>query len=85
MKTITVRGIEPDVAEKLRKAASQQGTSINKIILDMIHKELGLQKEKMYSKRYSDLDSLFGQWSEEEFQEISSAIEENRQIDSEIW
>lgn len=85
MKSITIRGIEPEVAEKLKQAASQQRTSINRIVLEMIHKELGLKKEKKYSRRYSDLDGLFGQWSEEEFQEISRAIEQNSQIDRELW
>lgn len=85
MKSITVRGIELEVAERLKKAASRQGTSINRIILEMIHKELGLEKEKKYSRRYSDLDGLFGQWNEEEFQEISRTIEQNRRIDRELW
>jgi len=85
MKSITIRGIEPEVAERLKQLASRQGTSMNRIILEMIHKELGWTKEKRYSRRYSDLDGLFGGWSEEEFQEISSAIEENRQIDRELW
>jgi len=85
MKTITVRGIEPDVAAKLKQAASQRGTSVNRIILEIIHKELGLEKGKRYSRRYNDLDGLFGKWSEEEYQRISRTIEHNRQIDSELW
>ena len=85
MKTITVRGIEPEVAARLKQVASWQGTSVNRIVLEMIHKELGLEREKRYFRRYNDLDGLCGSWSEEEFQQISGAIEQNRQIDSELW
>lgn len=55
MKSIAIRGIEPEVAEKLKQLAARQGTSMNRIILEMIHKELGCTKEKRYSKRYSGL------------------------------
>jgi len=85
MKTITVRGVEPEMAEKLKQAASRRGTSVNRIILEMIRRELGQEERKEYSRRYNDLDELFGKWSEEEYQRISSAVENNRQIDSELW
>ncbi|MEF8943594.1 MAG: antitoxin [Desulfohalobiaceae bacterium] len=85
MKAITVRGVEPEMAEKLKQAASRRGTSVNRIILEMIRKELGHEERKEYSRRYNDLDELIGKWSEEEYQRISSAVENNRQIDSELW
>ncbi len=85
MKAITIRGIEPEVAEKLKKTASLQGKSANRLVLDMIKKELGFEKEKRFSRRYHDLDALFGKWSEDEFQKISNAIEQERQIDPELW
>lgn len=85
MKAITIRGIEPEVAEKLKQTASLQGKSTNRLVLDMIKKELGFEKEKRFSRRYHDLDGLFGKWSEDEFQKISNAIEHERQIDPELW
>ena len=85
MKAITIRGIEPEVAEKLKQTASFQGKSANRLVLDMIKKELGFEKEKRFSCRYHDLDALFGKWGEDEFQKISNAIEQERQIDPELW
>jgi hypothetical protein len=32
-----------------------------------------------------DLDHLFGQWSEEEFEKIQDKISRERQIDQELW
>ena len=85
MKAITIRGIEPEVAEKLKQTASSQGKSTNRLILDIIEKELGFEKGKRYSRRYHDLDDLFGTWSEAEFQKTSNTIKSERQIDPELW
>jgi len=85
MKAITIRGIDPELAEKLKQVAALRGKSTNRLILEMIRKELGLEKEKKYSRRYNDLDELFGRWSEDEFRRISNKIEEESQIDSELW
>ena len=85
MKAITIRGIEPEVAEKLKQTADRQGKSTNKLILEMIRKELGFEKEKQFSRKYDDLDALFGRWSEAEYREISSKIEQERNIDPELW
>ncbi len=85
MKAITIRGVEPELSEKLKQTARLQGKSTNRLILDMIKKELGWEKEKQYSRRYKDLDDLFGKWSESEFQNIGNKIEEERQIDPELW
>ncbi len=85
MKAITLRGIDQETSEKLKKAASRQGKSTNRLILDIIKKELGLDKEKKYSRKYSDLDDLFGRWSEEEFRKINDKISRERRIDPELW
>jgi len=85
MKAITIRGIETEVAEKLKQTASSQGKSTNRLVLDIIEKELGFEKGKRYSRRYHDLDDLFGTWSEAEFQKISNTIKSERQIDPELW
>jgi len=85
MKAITLRGIDPETSEKLKQEAQKQGKSTNKLILEMIRKELGLEKEKKYSRKYSDLDDLFGRWTEDEFRAITSKIEQERRIDPELW
>jgi len=85
MKAITLRGIDPETSEKLKQEAQKQGKSTNKLILEMIRKELGLEKEKKYSRKYSDLDDLFGRWTEDEFRDITAKIEQERRIDPELW
>ena len=85
MKAVTIRGIEPEVSEKLKVTAAEQGKSINQLTIEIIKKSLGLIKEKKYSREYDDLDDLFGRWSEDEFKEISAKITKERQIDQELW
>jgi len=85
MKAVTIRGIEPEVSEKLKLTAAEQGKSINQLTIDIIKKSLGLKKEKKYSREYDDLDDLFGRWSENEFKEINDKNTKERQIDQNLW
>ena len=85
MKAVTIRGIEPEVSEKLKLTAAKQGKSVNQLTIEIIKESLGLKKEKKYSREYDDLDDLFGRWSEDEYTEISSKITKERQIDSNLW
>ena len=85
MKTVTIRGLEPEIAEKLKSTAAKEGKSINQLTLDIIKESLGFKKEKKYSRQYNDLDHLFGRWTEQEFKEIQEGINQARQIDRELW
>jgi hypothetical protein len=85
MKAVTIRGVEPEVAEKLKSAAIKQGKSVNQITLEIIKESLGLKKGKKYSLEYDDLDDLFGRWSDQEFEHIDSKIHKERQIDQDLW
>ena len=85
MKAITIRGVEPEVAENLKIAAGKQDKSVNQFILDLLKTDLGLKKQKEFSRIYDDLDDLFGRWNNDEFAKINTAIASQRQIDDEIW
>ncbi|GAB6095733.1 hypothetical protein JCM14469_19860 [Desulfatiferula olefinivorans] len=85
MKALTIRGVEPEVSEKLKIIAAKQGKSVNQLMLEFIKKNLGLEKEKQYSREYHDLDDLFGTWSDDEYENIQGRINGERQIDQELW
>lgn len=85
MKSMTVRGIDPVLAEKLSRAAKEQGKSINQLVVETIQKSFGLDKEKRFSRTYDDLDHLFGKWSQKDFERIQSSIDEERTIDPGLW
>jgi hypothetical protein len=85
MKAVTIRGVDPEVAEKLKSSAAKQGKSINQVALEMIKEGLGLKKARRFSREYDDMDHLFGRWTEKEFEEIHTKIERERRVDQELW
>jgi hypothetical protein len=85
MKSITIRGIDTELSEKMKDTAAAKGKSINQMVLEFIRVGLGLQKERQYSREYDDLDDLFGQWSEIEFKAVWDKTSQERCIDPELW
>ena len=51
----------------------------------MIKQNIGMQKRKKYTKKYNDLDHLFGIWTDAEFDKIQGVIDGQRKIDRELW
>ena len=85
MKAVTIRGVDAEIAEKLKSVATAQGKSVNQLTLEILKEGLGLKKEKRHTRKYHDLDELFGRWSQDEFHEIQSKIDFGRKIDPELW
>jgi hypothetical protein len=85
MKNMTLRGLDLQLADKLRQAAKQEGKSVNQFVLETLKKRLGLEKEKRFTAVHHDMDHLFGRWSTQEFEEIQGKIEIERTIDEELW
>ena len=85
MKTVTVRGLDNDLAEKLRQEAEREGKSLNQFMLDTLKQRLGLKKQKKFTAVYHDMDHLFGRWSEKEFRQIQERINSERKIEEELW
>jgi hypothetical protein len=85
MKAITIRGIDSSVSSKLKQVAKNERKSVNQLVLDMIKQNTGMQKRKKYTKKYNDLDHLFGKWTDAEFDKIQGIINSQRKIDLELW
>jgi hypothetical protein len=85
MKAVTIRGVDQDVAEKLKDTAKKQSKSVNQLTIELIRSGLGLTKKKQFTREYDDLDGLFGKWSEEEFRAIDAKIAHERKVDPELW
>ena len=85
MKAITIRGIDSSVSSKLKQVAKNEKKSVNQLVLDMIKQNIGMRKRKKYTKKYNDLDHLFGKWTDAEFDNIQGIINSQRKIDLELW
>ena len=85
MKTLTVRGIESELADTLKDMAKRQGKSVNQIVINALKKYSGFEKERKFTQVHHDLDDMFGKWTPEEFNEIQRKIDTERKIDPELW
>lgn len=82
MSQITLRQI-PDVLDKqLRSLAGKNKTSLNKIVLSLLMKNLGLPDN---SDKKRDLTDLCGTWTSNQYEEFKRNTEQFNQIDPEIW
>jgi len=84
MSTITLRGIDPQLAQTLKERARQENSSVNALLLGIVKESLGLEK-KQRRKLYSDLDHLAGTWSAQEAAEFEQAIGSFETVDENLW
>ncbi len=85
MGSISIRNVDDQLAKKLKQRAKASKKSVNQLVLDILKRHLGLEKEKRYTRPYDDLDTLFGRWSEEDFKRIQNKVDDERRIDEELW
>ena len=85
MKSISIRGLDDQLAFRLKQDAEAAKKSVNQFVLETLKKQVGLDKEKQYTNVYDDLDTLFGRWSKDEFDGIQGKIDAERCIEQEIW
>jgi len=84
MAQITLRGMEPEMEQEIRRIAQKNGKSLNRVILDMIYQYTGFKKKE--KKSLSDsLKKLAGSWSEKDASEFLDSIKSCDQIDEEMW
>jgi hypothetical protein len=85
MKTLSVRGVDEELAGLIKQGAEAERKSVNAFVLDALREQLGAQKPKRFAREWHDLDDLFGRWSDQDYADIQGKIDEERQIDEELW
>jgi hypothetical protein len=84
MKTITIRGIDPELANKIKERAGKSGESINNMLLRLLKSSFGLGENKVFPT-YHDLDHLAGTWTKEDEKEFYENIQGLEKVDKELW
>ncbi len=79
---ITLRQIPENLNKQLRILAQQNNTSLNKTIICLLQKALGLPEN---SRKARDLSDLKGTWDSAQADEFEANIKFFEQIDREIW
>jgi len=84
MKTITIRGIEPELENRLRETARANGDSLNATVLKLLRRVLNLDKRPVFPEHH-DLDHLAGTWTAADEKEFRETQEQFERIDEELW
>lgn len=84
MKTLSLRGIDDEMAEALKKEAKRANASLNATLLNLIRESIGLKK-KRWTRVYTDLDDLAGTWSEKDEKEFKESTSAFSRIDEDLW
>lgn len=82
MNQLTLRNIPDDLERAIRDSSKKSGQSINKTVLDILRKGIGLPDE---GNKHRDLSFVSGTWSQKEFEEFENNIKVCEQIDEDIW
>jgi hypothetical protein len=82
MSQITLRDLPEPLEREIRREAHRQSSSLNRTIIGILEKGLGLES-RLNKKR--DLASLAGTWDEAALAEFQDATSVFEMIDSENW
>ena len=81
MKALTVRNVDRRLAKALDEERKRRGTSLNRTVLDLLRRALGLDPDQPSN----GLSRLAGTWSEDEHRELEEAMAPFEQVDEELW
>ena len=86
MNQLTVRGFDDELAERIRRLAKRDGTSLNQAAVKLLRKGAGLADPAQGPDTVgTSLDRLIGIWSDDEAAELDAALEEFETIDESAW
>lgn len=86
MNQLTIRGIDDELASRIRQLASQEGISLNRAVLKLLHRGAGLGEHRSGSNTVGgSLDHLIGTWTHEEAAEMDRALGDLSHVDEAMW
>ena len=84
MKTLTIRGVDLELATALKEMALKKNKSVNKFLLEMLKNITGISKNNIF-KTYDDLNHLAGGWTKDDELLFDKNTNDFRKIDEEMW
>jgi hypothetical protein len=85
LKTITIRKIPPELADRIEEYAEREGTSLAQAVIRLLLRATGLSPDGVRRKRWTDLDELAGTWRADEADAFDRALADQRPIDPDLW
>lgn len=84
MKNLSLRGIDKDLSDHLKRLSQKEGTSLNKTVLRLLEDSVGIRRKK-HLNIYHDLDDLAGTWNSREEKEFKDKIQPFEKVDEDLW
>jgi hypothetical protein len=81
---ITLRGLSPELEQRIQQLAAEEQISLNKAALKLLSKGAGLMEGRK-TVIGQDLDHLFGTWKESAAKKFLASIKSCEQIDEDFW
>ena len=75
---ITLRNVDPALAQRLRALSEQRGQSINATVLQLLREAVGIDERRERLQR-------FATWNEDDLREFSTALAAQRVVDQSHW
>jgi hypothetical protein len=83
VKSITIHGLDDDLAKMLQTRAKQEKLSLNRTIKKLLRESLGLRPRS--EPAHSTFGEFSGTWNVKEATEFDRSVSEQRSIDPEQW
>ena len=64
MGSLSIRGLDDELAEQLKQLASTE-KSVNQFVIEILKQHLDITKSKKFTQCFHDLDPFFGRWDNE--------------------
>jgi DNA polymerase III delta subunit len=84
MKSMTIHGIDDQLAELIKSKANQEGLSINKTIKKLLETSLGI-RPRPPQKNIDEFSEFCGVWDGRDLREFEEAISDTETVDPGDW
>jgi hypothetical protein len=81
---ITIRGMDPELEEAIRRLSHEEGISLNKAAIRLLARGAHLDRPAQRTVGH-DLDHLFGTWTEAEAEAFRRTLKTCEQVDPDFW
>jgi hypothetical protein len=85
MATMSVRGVDEKVLVRLKHQAEQEGSSLNSLVIRLLHGDSGSARKPRALQKYNDLDALAGTWNSQQARAFDRNTAPFSEVDPALW
>jgi hypothetical protein len=85
MATMSVRGVDEKVLSRLKIQAEQEGSSVNSLVVRLLHDNNSSKRKPRTLQKYDDLDALAGTWNSQQARAFDRNTAPFSEVDPALW